>query len=269
MCFYSVYIDAQGILTKNYTTAPKCDMTMSISYFGYLRQNTIGSPSGVVISDLTHSLFCERPTDATYFYGSLRKWAGFWTGGYAWKNGEWGYSEKLKEADEQYINLRKAGMERKLQYLQGTRDDKSYLNMFEQAEDYLDNCEIICGSDHDVFSAWHFDVDAVKTKRRENAQYLISELGEHTLFKELSENDCPLFVPLILEEDNRNELRQYLIDRQIYCPVHWGITNLHRLTDKQMYIYDHELSIVCDQRYGQKDMERVSGYIKDYLKRHH
>ena len=78
----------------------------------------------------------------------------------------------------------------------------------------------------------------------------------------MKENDCPLFVPILVE--NRNELRKYLISKNIYCPVHWPISSLHKLSDEERYIYDHEISLVCDQRYNLEDMDYICECIKEF-----
>lgn len=266
--FYSVYVDEAGTLTKDYTTVPPCDITLCISYFGYLDQKTVGTPGGVVIRDSTHSLLCENNRDGAYYFGSMRKWAGFWTGGYAWKCGEWADDKELPAVDPDYIRLRKGAMESKLRYLRGKCENKDYLRTFEEAEEYLDRCSIMGGSARDVIAARHFDLAAVKARRRQNAECLLAELREYALFGELSEDDCPLFVPVILNNERRNGLRRFLIENRVYCPVHWEITDLHRLTGLQKRLYEQELSIVCDQRYGPREMKRITGLVKDYLRTH-
>ena len=35
--------------------------------------------------------------------------------------------------------------------------------------------------------------------------------------------DTPLFVPVFLSNQKRNELKRYLIENKVYCPNHWGI----------------------------------------------
>ena len=82
------------------------------------------------------------------------------------------------------------------------------------------------------------------------------------VFKELKENDCPLFVPLLIDEDKRDALKNHLIKKQIYCPVHWPVTEFHKLNDKTEEIYKKEISIVCDQRYTVNDMKRIASEIK-------
>lgn len=264
VCFYSVVADGRGLIC-DYSALPPCDLTLVLSYFGYTAQRTIGEPSGLILRDLTHSLFVSNPDDAAYCFGSLRKWAGFWTGGYAWKKGPWSEETALPAPDEGYLALRKSAMEDKLRYLRGETGEKSYLALFEQGEDFLDCCPVMGGAKRDEELALRLDVDGLRRRRRENAAVLLSELGEHALFPELEEEDCPLFVPLLLETPVRDGLRRHLIQKEIYCPIHWEITPLHRLTERERDIYERELSIVCDQRYDAEDMRRILAAIKEYF----
>ena len=82
--FYSVYMEG-GVLVCDYSKV-NADCWLVISYFGYTSQINYGSPSGIIIRDLTHSIFSTSQSDADYYFGSLRKWAGFYTGGYAWSD---------------------------------------------------------------------------------------------------------------------------------------------------------------------------------------
>lgn len=264
--FYTVCIGDGGGVVCDYSSVSPCDITLAITYFGYRQQTAIGRPSGVVIRDLTHALFSTPPTDADYCFGSLRKWAGFWTGGYAWKQGVWERGVEIPALDPSYLNLRKRAMEEKCQYLRGEREDKHYLNLFEMAEEYLDQTHIMSGCQRDIDLARQLDDMWMKQKRRENAAVLLERLHEYALFSKLAEDDCPMFVPLVLDTERRNGLRRYLIGQHIYCPIHWGLTELHQLTDAQRYLYDHVISIVCDQRYNTEDMERIVFHIRKYLK---
>ena len=70
------------------------------------------------------------------------------------------------------------------------------------------------------------------------------------------DNECPLFVPICVE-DGRDNVRNYLIQSNIYLPAHWPISDLHSLNIKSSYLYRTELSCVCDQRYSVSDMEAI------------
>ena len=85
------------------------------------------------------------------------------------------------------------------------------------------------------------------------------------LFPRLGERDCPLFVPILVPGGRRDALRRFLIEQDIYCPVHWPTSSFHRLTEVERRVYDEELSLVCDQRYGETDMERVLQAVEEFF----
>ncbi len=263
--FYAVYPKDGGGLIVDFSSAPVCDVTLSIAYFGYGSCLQIGSPSKIVIRDLTHSLFLDDAGDGTYCFGSLRKWAGFWTGGYAWKTRDWDRTiTDVPPPDGGYISLRKRAMEDKYRYLTGS-GNKDYLKLFEEAEKYLDHCGVMGGCQRDVDLAKRLDVSEMKEQRRENATRLLSELRDMALFPNLGAGDCPLFVPILLKNvEKRDALRRLLIEQEIYCPIHWGITNQMCLSARERYVYDHGLSIVCDQRYNAADMDRILASIREF-----
>lgn len=80
------------------------------------------------------------------------------------------------------------------------------------------------------------------------------------LYAEMGDRDVPMFVPVLVKKQLRNELRQYLIKNEVYCPIHWP-SELGG-ADK---LYDCELSLVCDQRYGIEDMKREMTLIREFI----
>lgn len=239
---------------------PKADAALVLDYFGYTGHSPIGSFDGTVIRDVTHSLLSRDYTDAHYHFGSLRKWAGFYTGGFAWG---------LKEAppylaDESgFRPLRQQAMEEKERYILGQTDSKAYLSVFSMAEDCLEQPGIFPGALRDRELAARLDVDFIRKRRRENASVLLEAFADLSVFPELKATDCPMFVPVLT--DRRDELRRHLIQNEIYCPVHWPVSPIHRLTKDQEAFYGRELSLVCDQRYTAADMRRMVDTIKEFF----
>ena len=84
------------------------------------------------------------------------------------------------------------------------------------------------------------------------------------LFGEPGEGDVPLFVPVLVKDSLRDPLRRFLIGNQIYCPVHWPDAG----TGGGKELYAGELSLLCDQRYGQEDMQRQINTIKEFFDQH-
>lgn len=256
--FYPVVVKNRKLVRK--LDDIKTDAILYVEYFGY-KQDSSFDFDGIIINDVTHSLFTNR-IDADYTIGSLRKWAAFKTGGFASCRDGFSINE-YKETKSEYVMLRSRAMFEKTKYLNSEIKNKDYLDMFSEAEELLDNYYDYSASREDIEAACHIDAETIRYRRKENARVLLEGLGEYSLF-ELSENDCPLFVPIIVPDGKRDELKKYLIENSIYCPNHWPISDLHKLTNEEKYIYENELSIVCDQRYDVLDMKRIVDTINEF-----
>jgi len=238
-----------------------------MDYFGYIgMQPDLSGYNGVIIRDVTHSLFSPTYIDADYYFGSLRKWCGVWTGGYAWAKDGQRLGTSNSADDRGYTELRKKAMELKREYINGLRKGKSYLGVFNEAEELLEAVGIVSADEQDVKVAMKLDVEYIKTQRRRNAEILRSAVPDWLIFREMKEEDCPMFVPVLVPDGKRNELRRHLINNEIYCPFHWPVSEYHKLSDKTDTIYANELSLVCDQRYTEDDMNRMVDVIREFWK---
>ena len=83
---------------------------------------------------------------------------------------------------------------------------------------------------------------------------------------EIDNNETPLFIPVFINPNRRNDLRRFLIQKNIFCPIHWPLSALHKISEKSKELYQGELSIICDQRYDRDDMERIAKEISLFLK---
>ncbi len=256
--FYPVYSDG-GFKQKIRTDT---DAVLVMDYFGYSSGTLLPEYGGTVIRDVTHSLFSCRYDDADYYFGSLRKWCAVPAGGFACAN----YGHPLSAAQEDisaYINLRAKAMRLKEQYLSGDSSaDKGYLALFNEAEEMLDGFGAVSSDGYDTVSYENIDADYIGSARRENAEILRSAFKDWLLFPDMKETDCPLFVPVLVPGGKRDALRAFLINRSVYCPVHWPVSKYHTLGEKERFIYDNELSLVCDQRYTPQDMQYIVNTIK-------
>ncbi len=247
------------------------DILFLMDYFGYTAPAPdLSAYRGVVIRDVTHSLFSKFCADADYFFGSLRKWCGVWSGGYAWTAD--GHPLSMENAsDGGFVRLRKQAMRLKSAYIHGRADadgnvpDKRYLEVFEEAERCLEQVGIAQAAERDVALARRLDRNFIRSRRRENAGVLMRELKDDLIFPELGENDCPLFVPVLVPDGKRDALRKHLIRNEIYCPVHWPVSEYHVLDTRTESLYRNELSLVCDQRYTADDMRRIVDAVKQFM----
>ena len=240
-----------------------CDVLFLMDYFGYTgKKPELSGFPGVVIRDVTHSLFSAPCRDADYYFGSLRKWCGVWTGGYAWTRD--GHALAPGDAEDRaYIARREKAMELKKDYIQGRgAADKAYLRVFEEAEEALEGAGVAPAAERDVRLARMLDADGVKSRRRANARVLMDAFSDWLIFPETGDGDCPMFVPVLVPDGKRDGLRRGLIQKEIYCPVHWPVSGYHRLDERTEALYRNELSLVCDQRYSEKDMGRMIDVIR-------
>lgn len=260
--FYPVFVE-NGELVQEINT--DTDILFLMDYFGYTGpQPDLSGYNGVVIRDMTHSLFSTTYSDADYYFGSLRKWCGVWTGGYAWTKD--GHRLETGNPNPAYITLRSHAMEMKKAYIEDGQGDKEYLKIYDAAEDCLGTVGIAPAADRDVELAQRLDVENIKVTRRANAEVLRQAFPEWLIFPNLTPPDTPMFVPVLVPDGKRDALRCYLIQNEIYCPIHWPVSIYHKLDERTAHIYENELSLVCDQRYTEEDMNRMVDTINTFWK---
>lgn len=260
--YYPVVFENGELVQKIKTDA---DVLFLMDYFGYTgSQPDLRGYKGVLIRDVTHSLFSATYSDADYYFGSLRKWCGVWTGGYAWTKD--GHRLEAGIPNSGYFTLRSRAMEMKKAYIEEGQGDKEYLKIFDAAEDCLETVGIAPAADRDVELAERLDMEAIKARRRANATILRSAFPDWLIFPILAPADTPMFVPVLLPDGKRDALRRYLIQNEIYCPIHWPVSEYHKLDERTEHIYENELSLVCDQRYTEEDMNRVVDTINTFWK---
>ncbi len=267
--FYPVCFDTGLVQKPSYDS----DVLFLMDYFGYAASAPdLTGYRGIVIRDVTHSIFSAAYSDADYYFGSLRKWCGVWTGGYAWTGD--GHRLAMEDSDDLgYTILREQAMKQKNSFINGFVDingrevtDKGYLKIFEVAEDCLEKIGVAPAAERDIWMAKRLDVETMKARRRENAKVLCRHFPDTLIFPKLKDSDCPMFVPVLVPDGKRDALRRYLIEHDIYCPVHWPVSTYHKLGKRELNIYQNELSLVCDQRYTQEDMYRMIDTIEHFLK---
>lgn len=273
--FYDIQPSETGvkrIIPKNHG----CDAVLLLDYFGFSQSETTllaeheHKHGTAVILDQVQSLYSESDTIqyADYSTTSWRKW--FFSCAAAAKklNGDWTVRPSLP-GNAEYIHLRNMAAKQKAAYIhKGEGEKQAFLNKYSQAEVLLDRDYTDYAADpQSMDDVFHLNVPFLKKRRRENAKIIYDVLQTleddriRPLFSHYSETDTPLFVPVLISPDIRTDLRTYLIQNQVYCPIHW--TDSH--TGGGGTLYAQELSLVCDQRYTIEDMEREMNLIKDYF----
>ena len=262
--FYQVHCDR-----LDYPYGTDADIVLLIDHFGYVNDQNgniacLEKQAGkIILYDSTHKLDGNKMVErfADYAFCSYRKWF-FCNYAKAVKHQDQFHVAGMLRQNDRFLKMRESAAHKKEMYITGRISDKqSFLSDFQTAEQILDGDYVgYAGSPVDV------NVEEIVSQRRENAAYLISKLKEIpniSIWREkVGPNDTPLFVPILVDPCIRGGLRNYLISKGIYCPIHWPQSTYHVVKNE---LYDMELSLVCDQRYDYADMERIACSIKDFM----
>lgn len=254
------------------------DIFYVTNYFGY--DNTLSvdavlhfkQSGAIIVYDRTHSLLRDNDVldgIADYTFCSIRKWMGVICGAYLKKNSGVLHKPVLQECP--FLADRINAMEMKAAYISEDNNinkqdflAKYALFGYLLERDYrnyrMDKLSVLIWQYADKFT-----MKKVRTANAEMLQYHLKEISQVKPMFIIEDGDCPLFVPVLLgSKEERNALRRHLTANNIYCPVHWPKPALLEGSLQAITIYDRELSLLCDQRYGFADMQRIIDAIKEF-----
>lgn len=139
-------------------------------------------------------------------------------------------------------------------------NDEDYLKLFKEGDKLIpENYDSVMSLDSQRLFAGT-DLEKAKQQRQANAAQLIAGLDEIGIkpMVPVSADSVPLFVPIYLE--NRDDVRRCMFQHDVFCPVHWPLEGMPVKRGADMAA--HELSLIMDQRYGEKDMDLMISLIK-------
>lgn len=270
--FYEVRFE-NGKIIYDIDANKKCDLILFMRYFGLKyrgldesisRLKTAGT---IVVEDLTHSIMDEEPylPYSDYLVASLRKWFAIPTGGWVGKlSGE--MTIKPNQDSNNTISEKIVGMDMKYRYLLGENISKEeYLKINSKFDNDLIHVDrMLKIDDVSLRILENTDTKMLIEQRRRNAKILKESLTNISCIA-LPDIDfeitVPLFYPIFLEKEDRDSLRKHLIKNGMYCPIHWP-----EVMGANSGIRENELSLICDQRYIEKDMYALSECIHDWAK---
>lgn len=252
-----------------------CEVLFYLDYFGYGGTTGLKNAKNwdVTIEDCTHSWLIKDVSEADYSFISYRKWSGFSAVAKAVKRDGKFNTNIPNKWHGKYETLREDAMQLKEEFIErniGNKED--YLEKFDQAEELLESDYLdYTPSYASLINLLEQDTEMIKKQRRKNAKVLLDGIrgidGIKPLFPILGELSVPLNVPVLILDGQRDRLRKYMIENEIYCPVHWSLSDMHEISEAAKKIYDEILSLICDQRYGTDDMEREVEVIRDFYRK--
>lgn len=267
IAFYDVFYDKKLVIDIEITE--DVDMILWCNYFGFYVEmpdfTKFINRGGIVVEDITHSFLSERPfhKQSHYLVASIRKWGPILCGGYCAAISSSLHYIPTDNPSEEFLQSKLRAMRLKREYLYGKEsiEKQMFLNDFNSSNKWLaSNYSNLKMDDESIRMFNGINWDEVRERRKENAHVLYEGLEDNPNIKFLfpqKDMRCPLFVPIIIEKRKRNELREKLVNNNIYCPVHWPKPN----EQCESNLYDFELSLICDQRYKTADMKKIVSII--------
>lgn len=243
------------------------DAVLLMDYFGFLSEDTVSfalrcrETGKTIIVDATQTAFSYSKTYelADYIVVSYRKWFDSLCAVVYSKRG-FTIPEYRMEHLPYSATWRKAAALKEKYIRRAEGDKQEFLTLFSNANRALDADYAGYKSNaSEITIMKNADSDFLRCARRENAKTLMNEVKKisdtcdvRLVYADLKDEDCPLFVPILVNECKRDFIRAELIKNNIYCPTHWPVDN--RYPYKETLYHKKELSLLCDQRYGIDEM---------------
>lgn len=225
-----------------------------------------------VVLDLTQCLFSTKQYPfSSFIVASYRKWMPIPDGGYLQSKLSGVEITQSECQNEEFTEKEIAAMYLRGQYFgNGEQRTKSISIQLSKAADHIAESNISAHRMSQV--AYNLlkkeNLEHNKQRRFINYTYLFNHIQESEsasiVCGELNEvTTAPLYFSIYVKD--RPTLQRLLAQDSIYAPIIWPVEDERVLiNDEVKYIYNHILAIPCDQRYDEKDMQRVLDIINNY-----
>ena len=240
------------------------DVLFRVNYFGMREKRSEKKIPVPVIEDHTHDLLGHWAlySDADWCMASLRKTLPIPEGGILWspKGHQLSITFNDTEDNEQMAANRWKAMDMKAEYLAGQPVDKdAFRALYVETEEWFDTAALSGIDKRTKKFLEEVDINLWYNAKRNNLQNICSEIPNAV---EAEDNSCNLFS-LILKTDNRQDVRQALIDAKVYTAILWNVPDE---VSPEVKNYSRQmLSVHCDGRYTEEDMKDLTERIKKVL----
>ncbi len=224
-----------------------------------------------VVVDLTQCIFSNQKLPfADYIVGSYRKWFAIPDGGFMITQNNCNINQPIEE-NEPFVERQTDAMYLRGQYFRNEDQRTKQISIrLSKSADHVAEKNI---SPHrmSVLSCQLLEKeDKLNNQQRRinNFNYLHDSIKKNNKYAFVCTNidqitTAPLYFTIYVE--NRRDLQLQLAKESIYAPVIWPVEDEKVLISENVrYIYDHLLAIPIDQRYDERDMERVVDVINNF-----
>lgn len=282
-------LSSAGIALKIYTDAPTeneliledCDfvpgdVVLVVNYFGLRSKQQLNQKGILTIEDHTHDPWSDWAfhSEADWCIASLRKTLPLPDGAVLWSPVGRSLPPPSPITDErsQASLMKFASMVLKQLYLDGYPIGKNVFRQLATAgERHIASGKISGMSSWALDLLYSFPISSWREARCSNYQVLLDCLNDLewvTMLQSPNAADiCPFSVILIFDShQRRNHIRQRLIDVNVYPSILWSLEEgvVNGIPECHIDLSRRMLSIHCDMRYSEQDMERVAQLIRSF-----
>ncbi len=236
-----------------------------VSYFGmvclddtivYLRDKYPALK--IIIDDVQNYFGFGDHAYYDYCFSSYRKWFSVPDGADIKQRD---VSAKLPVYDEEagYIQYKVAG--NVLKNHSDILDESIALELLAKGESLMDESYLYKCSGIGSELINRLNLHEVADIRKKNAAFLHTHLEKMGVDHLYSSERIPLFIPISIPR--RDQVRKHLFKEKIFSPVHWPLVEPKLQGNNTLY--STELSLICDQRYDEEDMERILKVLADAI----
>ena len=235
----------------------------------------IKKKGAIIVEDITLSLLSEKNeffAIGDYLIASIRKWLPIPDGGFVASktcvNNLFEFHNEIPASND-YTYYYFAAQIMKDAYLRDKSLDKSvFLNLAKIGMDALFSDYTIRRISR-ISEQIERATDMEEVARRRKSNYL-------NLYRLLIQNKqivLPIapshdMVPLgmLILSNERDALFAHLINNGVYCNIHWRPNDCTSAFEGSRYLSEHALTIPCDQRYGDGEMQFISEIVSSFYK---
>lgn len=259
--FYNVNedltIDVKSILTKEY------DALYLINYFGRSTENIsqLADKNKFIIEDNVFLYNFNKPKNISNWFGfnSYRKITSAMDGSLI-KSTLKLDKKLINNNTATFVKYKKKAKNIKYGYLQSNirnqNYEKRYLELFRHGEKLLSEqreIHMISGDSQNIL----LELDIYEEKRIRHQNY---KCIKNILEKYIIPIKSDIYSFAVLKLDYRNDLKEYLLKKNVFLPIHWP-----KPIQVDNVLYNKIISIPIDSRYTNKDLISVARHIGNFI----
>lgn len=280
------YISSLGIKVKLYNDNPlmfyndaftsldysEGDVLLRMNFFGIREISSNKNIPIPVIEDHTHDIISNWAlnSDADWCVASVRKSLPIAAGGILWSPKQKELPKQMESSIdcEMMASIRYSAMDLKKNYLFEFGNKEVFREKYIQSEQMIEKMSISGMDNKSINILYSLDIEKWTKIRKSNWNIAIQILSNkfNILKPQAEKNDelNPFSLVLLFDTvEERNNIRQYLINNSIYPAILWNIPNNSQFSEA-IDFSQKMLSLHCDARYSENDIKQMCGIITKY-----